>query len=82
MTVVINHRMAPVHEPTDAEREYALALINRHIVTFAKGMHAADDETLRHEAERLEAEPTSPVVKSMRAIVDGERAARAGAVSQ
>lgn len=77
MTAVIQHRMAPPHEPTTAEREYALAVINRQLVIFATGMQAADDETLRHEAERLEAEPTSPVVKSMRAIVDGVRAARA-----
>lgn len=81
MTAVIQHRMAAAHEPTDADREYALALINACLVDYDRGMRAADPETLRHEAERLEAEPSSPVVKSMRLIVDGVRVARAEAVS-
>lgn len=78
---VIKHRMAPTRAFTDADRDAALTLINRLMPTFAAGMRAADDLTLQHEAERLEAEPTSPVVRSMRQIVDGERAARAGAVA-
>lgn len=64
-----------------AKREYALALINACLVDYDRGMRNADPETLRHEAERLEAEPSSPVVKSMRLIVDGVRTARAEAVS-
>lgn len=74
----------PVRKLTDAERESGLALINRLMPVVAAGVHAADNETLRHEAERLEAEPTSKVIKSMRLIVEAERAeraARAGAVS-
>jgi len=63
---------------TDADREAGLALINACMPSFAAGMHAADDATLRHEAERLEAQRPSRVVKTMRAIVDGERAARRG----
>lgn len=67
--------------PTDADREAGLALINACMARFAVGMHAADEAELAHEAERLEALPKSPVVRSMRAIVDGERAARRQAVA-
>lgn len=67
--------------PTDADREAGLALINACMTRFATGMHAAADTELAHEAERLEALPYSPVIRSMRAIVDGERAARREAVA-
>jgi hypothetical protein len=65
-----------VQHPTDADRENGLALINRCMASFAAGMHTADEAVLRHEAERLESMPRSPVVRSMRAIVDGELATR------
>src|SRR5690242_14826432 len=48
----------------------------RYVKAFEAGMHTADDLTLQHEAERLEAQQTSPVVSRMRQIVDDERAAR------
>lgn len=78
---VIKHRMAPTRTFTDADREYGLAVINACLVDYDAGMRRADNLTLQHEAERLESEPSSPVVKSMRLIVDGVRATRAGAVS-
>lgn len=67
--------------PTDADREAGLALINQCMPRFAAGMHAADDATLRHEAERLEAQRPSKVVATMRAIVDWEMTARREAVA-
>ena len=66
---------------TPAQREAGLVLINACMTSFAAGMHVADDQELRHEAERLEALPKSRVITTMRAIVDGERAARAKAPS-
>jgi hypothetical protein len=63
---------------TPADREVALAVINRVLPTYAAGLHAPTTSLsdLAHEAERLEAMPKSPVVKSMRAMVDSERAWR------
>lgn len=63
--------------PTAADRETTLQLINRCIPVYAAGMHKASDEVLGHEAERLESEYSSPVVRSMRQIVDLERTDRA-----
>lgn len=63
--------------PSDADRELALAVINRCIPVFADGMHKASLPTLREEAQRLEGLPRSPVITSMRAIVDTELAERA-----
>ncbi|MFC7276270.1 hypothetical protein ACFQS1_19935 [Paractinoplanes rhizophilus] len=63
--------------PTAAAREYGLAVINACLVDYDRGMRTAADAELLHESERLEALPKSPVVRSMRAIVDGARAARA-----
>jgi hypothetical protein len=52
--------------------EIGLAVINRVIPTYARGMHAAATPTLTHEAARLDGLPKSPVIGSMRAIVDSE----------
>jgi hypothetical protein len=71
-TVPLRQRITP------ADREVALAVINRVLPTYAQGMHAATDAVLRHEAERLEGVESTPVVKSMRAIVEGERLMRRG----
>lgn len=61
---------------TAADREVGLAVINRILPTYAKGIHAADARYLTHEAERLETLPESLVTSRMRAIVDSERAWR------
>jgi hypothetical protein len=55
--------------------EVALAVINRVMITYAKGVHAETTTPLmlQHEAERLEGLPKSPVNTAMRAIVDAER---------
>lgn len=65
-----------VQHPTDADREYGLAVINACIPRYVTGMHAADLAVLRHEAERLEGLEASPVIKTMRAIVGAELACR------
>jgi hypothetical protein len=62
--------------PTAADRDYGLAIINACMVDFARGIHTADPAELAHEAARLEALPRSPVIRTMRAIVDGELDAR------
>jgi hypothetical protein len=62
---------------TAADRERGLALINRCMCRFVDGIHAADLATVQHESERLEGLQSSPVVKSMRLIVDQELASRA-----
>jgi hypothetical protein len=54
----------------------AAALIDRLMPTVEAGMHAADDLTLAHEAERLEAQQDSPVVHRLRRIVAAEQAGR------
>lgn len=70
-----------VQNPTAADRERALEIINRVMPTFAHGMHCACLAELEHEAERLEALPPSKVVRSMRQIVDAELAQRHEAVA-
>lgn len=57
-------------------REVGLAVINRVLPFYAKGIHHYSLTELAHEAERVEGLEPSPVVKSMRALVDGERAWR------
>lgn len=54
-------------------REVGLAVINRVLPTYAAGLHAGDDAHLKHEAERLESLPKTPVIGAMRALVDSER---------
>lgn len=75
------HTIVPVYtgpgEPGD--RAAALQLINRCVRSFAIGMHTADNATLAHEAERLEALAwTSPAITRMRRIVAAEQRQRAG----
>jgi hypothetical protein len=53
-------------------------LLARCLTNFTAGMHAADDLTLNHEAERLESLPTSTAVTRMRAIVAAEQDTRRG----
>ena len=48
----------------------------RCLALFTAGMRTADDLTLSHEAERLEALPTSPAVAGMRRIVAVEQHGR------
>lgn len=66
---------------TPAEREARLAEINRLVPYVVAGWRKADDLTLLHEAERLEAEPSSPLTRTLRLIVAEEQAARAKAVN-
>lgn len=67
--------------PTEAAREAGLAVINRCMPVFATGVHGLALPELEHEAERLEGLPTSPVIKSMRAIVETELAAKRAVTS-
>src|SRR5262249_44642922 len=60
-------RRCPVTDPA-----YLAELIERCVTRFAAGLRTADDLTFTHEAERLEALPTSPVVTRMREIVAAE----------
>jgi hypothetical protein len=61
-----------------SERDYEL--INRLMPVVVAGWRKADELTLQHEAERLDGLPTSPVIQTMRAFVEAERALRAGRV--
>ncbi|BCJ53074.1 hypothetical protein Asp14428_45490 [Actinoplanes sp. NBRC 14428] len=67
MTETTNIKPAPAG-PTD--------LMMRCLARFTEGMRAADNLTLTHEAERLEALPTSPAVTEMRRIVAAEQDTR------
>jgi len=60
------------------ERDYEL--INQLMPAVVAGWSKADGLTLQHEAERLDGLPTSPVIRSMRQLVDAERTARAEGV--
>ena len=62
--------------PTPAVHEIGLAVINRVLPTYAAGLRTGDAAHLDHEAERLESLPKTPVIATMRALVDGERAWR------
>jgi hypothetical protein len=58
---------------TDDQRAAVAAdMIERLLPTFTAGLHAADDQTLRHEEERCEALPTSPLIERMRAAIAAE----------
>jgi hypothetical protein len=70
VTVPLKQRITP-----DA-REVGLAVINRVLPTYAAGLHTGDNEHLQHEAERLETQESSPVIRAMRAMVDAERIER------
>jgi hypothetical protein len=63
------------HPSADAV-ERGLAVINRCIPKFVVFVHECDQAELCAEAARLEALPTSPVIRTMRAIVEGELAGR------
>lgn len=54
-------------------REVGLAVINRVLPKHRKGIHAASNEMLRHEAERLEGQPPSPINTILLSHVDAER---------
>jgi hypothetical protein len=71
-------RMSTVTRPleqhiTAADTEVGLAVINRVLPTYARGLHAGDAAHLAHEAERVESLPPTPVANTMRAMVDAER---------
>jgi hypothetical protein len=67
----------PLVQHLDAEcREVGLRVINHVIPTIAAGLHAGDADHLRHEAERWESMPPSPVRTAVLALVDGERIER------
>lgn len=62
--------------PTEAAREAGLAVINRCMPKFAAFVHHCDLAELKTEVARLEALPTSRVVKTMRLIAETELADR------
>lgn len=52
--------------------EIGLAVINRVLPAHRIGIHHHTNAELAHEAERLEAQQPSPVIRAMRAAVDSE----------
>jgi hypothetical protein len=62
-----------VQHPSAADREIGLAVINRVLPTYARGLHSGDATHLAHETERVESLPRTPVTNAMRAMVDAER---------
>jgi hypothetical protein len=68
------------HQPISSRLATTL-IVDRYIDRFHTGMHAADDETLEQEAQRLEGLPTSPAIQRMRAVVEGEQANRRDAAA-
>lgn len=76
-----NHDVV-AHQLDDADRSRAAAdLIERLVPTIAAGIHLADNLTLIHEQERLDALPDSAVIQRLRAIVAAEQAERREAVA-
>jgi hypothetical protein len=56
--------------------EVARAVINRVLPVHRAGVHHYTSAELAHEAERLETQEPSAVIRAMRATVDAERAWR------
>lgn len=64
---------APVLARTPAQRAQ---MIERLIPDVAAGIRHEDDRSLRHELDRLEAQPCTPLSLRMRAIVRAEMTRR------
>lgn len=62
-----------VQHPSAADREIGLAVINRVLPVHRLGVHHYTSAELTHEAERLETQQPSPVIRAMRAAVDAEQ---------